>query len=191
MKKLFIITGLLIYSLTSFSQIIDLKNDLYWLNAGAGCFGSLDEISGVTRHLSVNLLNDSTIFKIKFSGNVEWEWGLYFSGPVPEEVYYSVDFMVGRGFSIEYFHLQYSFGLGVTWGVKRGKFIRRTQQFLFFGPYDVYEEDKFISPSIPLEMDLLLKPIKYAGLGVSIFGNLNFFRPYYGIALNLSIGKLK
>jgi len=188
-RQLCFITGLLLYSLTCVSQVVDFENDEYWVDAGVGGFSTIDEISDISWHLSVNLFKDTTFYKIKYTRNEEWDFS--FSGPRPEEKYNSISLMIGKGFSRKHIQLQYLGGLGITGGIKRGKFIKRTGQYLFFGPYDVYEEDKFITLSIPLEVGLTFKPGKYIGIGGTLFGDLNKVRPYYGLALKLSVGKLR
>jgi len=191
MKQLSILIGLFTFYLTGFSQIIDFKNDKYWVDAGFGSFITVNNISGLPifpifpPYLSVNLFNDKTFYKISFIRNEEWA----LLGDMPYEKYYSVGILLGKGFSRKYYQFQFSGGLGITGGIKRGDFLYNDGDWPFSTDY--YERDKFITPSIPVEIDLLLKPIKYAGIGVTLFGNLNFVRPYCGFALKLSMGKLR
>ena len=190
MRRLSILFVLFTFYLTGFSQIIDFKNDKYWVDAGFGSFITVKNISGMPSfpvfppYLSVNLFNDHTFYKISFIRNKEWA----LLGDKPYEVYNSVSILLGKGFSRKYYQFQFSGGLGITGGIKRGDFLYNAGGW--FDP-DYYESDKFITPSIPLEIDLLLKPIKYAGIGVTLFGNLNFVRPYCGFAIKLSMGKLR
>jgi hypothetical protein len=54
-----------------------------------------------------------------------------------------------------------------------------------------YSRDKSIIPSIPMEIDLLLKPTKNLGFGITLWGDLNFNAPIYGLMLKVAIGKLR
>jgi hypothetical protein len=87
----------------------------------------------------------------------------------------------------------FSGGLGITGGIKRGDLLYTEPSTGWFNIADGrrFEKDQFISPSIPLEIDLLFKPIKFLGVGFSLFGDLNFNRPMYGVALKLGIGQLR
>ncbi|MDO9340471.1 MAG: hypothetical protein Q7T72_08095 [Bacteroidales bacterium] len=187
MRLLSTLIGLSTFYLTGFSQVIDFKNDKYWVDAGFGSFITINNISGLPvfpQYLSINLFNDSTFYKISFLRNEEWD----LFGDNPNEEYYSVGVLLGKGSSRKYLQFQFSCGLGITGGIKRGDFLYNNGDWF---RSDYYERDKFITPSIPVEIDLLFKPIKYAGIGVTLFGNLNFVRPYCGFAVKLSMGKLR
>ena len=189
-RQLCFITVLFLYSLTCVSQVIDFENDEYWVDAGIGGFGTIDKMGGGLYHFGANLFKDSTTFyKIKYS-RIEEVSDYWFTGPRPEERYNSFSLMIGKGFSRKHIQLQYLGGLGITGGMKRGKFIKKTGLWLITS-YDVYEEDKFITLSIPLEVGFTYKPGKSIGIGVTLFGDLNQVRPYYGLALKLSAGKLR
>jgi hypothetical protein len=101
---------------------------------------------------------------------------------------------LGKGYSRKYLQVQFSGGLGITGGIKRGDFLNKDELWLYgvlLFSRDICERDKFFTPSIPLQVDLLLKPIKYAGIGVTLFGDLNLVRPYCGFSIKLSLGKLR
>jgi len=188
MKKICIVIGLAICSLNCFSQIIDLKNDKLWIDLGIGSYYAFEESDGFSDYISVNLYKDSVLYKIRFL-NYD-EFNLF--GPSPSEEFYDIGMMIGKGFSGKYAQILFSGGLGVTGGIKRGKLLytEPSGDFSIDDPRH-FDSDRFITPSIPLEIDVLFKPIKYLGAGVSLFGNLNLKQPMYGFAIKFSIGKMR
>lgn len=103
-------------------------------------------------------------------------------GPDPMEESYSVGMMIGKGFRRKHIQIQFSGGLEIIGGIKRGKSLSENPSSGWFSLDDPrhYEREKFISPSIPLEINLMIIPTKYFGPGISIFGDLNLKRPMYG-----------
>ncbi|MCG2759775.1 MAG: DUF2715 domain-containing protein [Candidatus Delongbacteria bacterium] len=55
----------------------------------------------------------------------------------------------------------------------------------------IYEKKSFNSVGIPLELQFDWNTFKKVGIGISIFGNLNFEKLFYGAGLNVNIGSLK
>ena len=55
----------------------------------------------------------------------------------------------------------------------------------------VNKEPLFFKPGIPVEIDFDLVPVKYFGLGFSAYANFNSRCTFYGINLNLSLGKIR
>jgi hypothetical protein len=188
-QSIIFLAGLIFYTLSGYSQIIDFKNDKYWIDAGVGGYYSTDLTDGLAWNLSVNMINDSTLYKVRFLNLQEFQ----LFGPDPLEEFYSVGMMVGKGFSGKYIQVFFSGGLGVTGGIKRGKLIYTEPGQGWFdlsGPGH-YEKERFILPSIPLEIDMLIKPIKNLGAGITLFGDLNWARPMYGFIFKFAIGKLR
>ncbi len=191
MKKLIALTILIIYSFTVHSQIIDFKNDKYWLDAGIGEYVS-KKTSGFTGNLSANAIINCTLYKISFLHSEEFN----LFGPSPNEKYYTLSPMLGIGFSGRFLQLHISSGLGISWGVIRGNLLFTDPPSTGWFSFNLsdprhYKKEHFISPSIPLELDFLIKPIKYAGLGLSVFGDLNFKRPMFGLVIKMAVGKLR
>jgi hypothetical protein len=169
----FLSLGLFIYSITVSGQIIDYKNDKYWIDAGLGMFYTTGQTDGFSGSFSANLISDNTLYKIRFLYHTEFHMFEY----GPTEKFFSVGLMSGRGLSGEYVQIHFSGGLGITGGKNRVS-----------GPF---ERDYFITPSIPLEIDMIIKPLKYLGAGVNLWGDLNFKRPMSGMVLKLGIGKFR
>jgi len=165
---------------------IDFKNYSYWIDAGAGYYYSTNESDGLSYNFSANLINNRTLYKIRFL--YQEEFNMF--GPTPSEKFYCSGIMLGKGFMWEKVRLQLSGGLGITGGIKRGKYLYSSSSWFHIGDRRYYEEERFFSPSIPLEIDFIIKPLNYLGLGVVFFVELNSKRPMFGFVLKLSIGKL-
>ena len=192
MKRLYlVILGLLILSMSGYSQLIDFKNDNYWINAGTGNYYSTENTFGFTNYLGVNLFVDSTFYKVRLMHYQEFN----LLGAYPSEEFNSVGVLIGKGLSSKYIQVQFSIGLGIIGGVKRGDFLYNksssNQGWISLMSQSYYSKDGFLTPSIPVEIDLLLKPIKYTGFGLSLFGNLNLIRPMYGLVFKVGLGKLR
>ena len=55
----------------------------------------------------------------------------------------------------------------------------------------IYGEKRFLKPGIPLELGINMAPSKYFGLNVVGFADINPKCTFYGIALNLFLGKIR
>ncbi|MDY0198735.1 MAG: hypothetical protein RBR68_13065 [Tenuifilaceae bacterium] len=177
-KKIFFVIGLLFLGLIGHSQTTNSENNKYWVDAGVGSFGTINnDITGLTLNLGFNLIHNDTQYKLKTLFN-----GQFVIDGLAEQ-YYSVGALFGKGFSWKYFQITPSVGLGVTGGLVRGD--------LLYTPSYHYEKDYFVSPSIPLEIDLMLKPLKFLGIGASVWADLNLKRSMYGVTLKLGVGKFR
>ncbi|MPN53579.1 hypothetical protein SDC9_201243 [bioreactor metagenome] len=137
-------------------------------------------------NLGANLFKDSTLYKVRFLWNKEFD---LLGSNDPSEEFYSAGVMIGKVRSNQYIQFRYSGGIGVIGGVKRGdKLLYTTGSWL---KKNYYGEENFITPSIPLELDLIFKPIKHFGIGFAIWGELNYKRPMGGIIFKIEVGKLR
>ena len=140
-------------------------------------------------NLGFNKVTDSTLYKLRFSTQQEMQ--IKFLGPnaYPYEEFYSVGMLFGRGFTGKYGQIYFSGGFGITGGVKRGRSLYSTPKFI--GGSTTYEEVKFISPSIPIEIEVLPIPRKYNGVGFALYGDLNLERPMFGFVVKIRLVKLR
>ena len=173
MKRHCVIVWFLLCSLTGFSQAA--KRDNYWFDFGTGGFETLRSLSGVSVILSYTQQHDSIYYTFRFIGNSEF--GDVLAGPVPDEEYYSYGFLFGKGFSAKYAQIHFAVGVGITEGIRRGALIKSVPGL--HGYTDYYERVAFRTPAIPLEIDLLVTLLKWGGVGITFFGDLNFVRSYY------------
>ena len=176
------------FVLTGFGQKINWETDRYWVDAGVGFYQSPNHNSGFAINLGVNLISDSTLYKFRAITCEEFE----LFGPTPTERYLSMGLMLGKGFSTKFLQIYFSAGLGITGGIIRGDYLYSEPSEGFFdlgGRH--YEKNNFVSPSLPLEVDIMLKPINTMGIGLSAFGDLNLKRPMYGFVAKFNFGKLR
>jgi hypothetical protein len=178
---------LIIFNPVCFSQQMDCNNDKYWVEIGSGTFATIYDISGIPsfpHYISANYDNGKYLYKLSFLRNEEWD----VFGDLPYEKYYTGTVLLGKGISNQDFQVRFYVGIGLTGGITRGNDLNRTS-----GIYNqkVYERKTFMTGSVPFQVNFDYKPFKYIGFGMLLFADINLVRPYYGIALVLSIGKLR
>ena len=180
MKQIYLlILGLFLYSITAYGQTVDLEKDELWLDAGLGIYGYKENAAGLSLNLSLNLFSDSTLYKIRYMDHEE----IQIMGYDDDHDLYSIAMMFGKGHSGKYTQALFSIGLGVIVESNRDDFDHYT------GRYNT--ESKMIVLTLPLEINLLLKPISSFGFGITLWGDLNFNAPIYGLMLKFAIGKLR
>jgi len=170
------------------------NNRRYNVDIGVGTHDLVDnKYSG-----GITFLFGADIFKndifLRLGAKINEEITLF--GPNPAENYNSFDIQVGKEwllgtrdeFGINDFGFKVSSGMGITTGQIRGVFLYSSGGF--FGS-STYSSRSFVVPSIPINIELIFKPSKVAGIGIMFFADLNNIRPYYGFAGKLSMGRLK
>ncbi|HBS87790.1 MAG: hypothetical protein A2W91_11255 [Bacteroidetes bacterium GWF2_38_335] len=177
---------LVLFQTTCLSQKFDFKKDKYWLNFGAGNYCSVYSTGGIEWNADVNIVLDSTLYKIKYFQTLKFD----LFGPLPHERTYNVEFMAGKGFSGKFAQVYFCAGLGIVYGIIRGKLLYVDPFPGFFEDPKHYERKTFVSPSIPVEIDITLKPVMVLGITGTLYGNLNFKRPMCGVGLKIGIGNL-
>ena len=194
MKKLFIFLYIIIQSYIMYGQQPDDKTMKYWFDAGVGSY-ICKSSGGVNWNTSINFINKKSLFfKARYLNLQEFS----LEGPNPSEYFSSGGIMIGKVFLKKYGHCAFLCGIGETGGMKRGKFFYESSDTTnniidIMGDLRVrhYEKNYFNSISIPLEVELQFKPIKYVGIGISFFGDLNLKRPMCGFLFKIGLGKLR
>ncbi len=174
------------------AQIVDFKNDQYWLDAGIGQYYTPKE-GFISLDLGINLVKTNLAYKVKYSG--QYEFGLL-SGLNPKEQFHTIGLMIGKYISDKYVHMQISGGLGLMGGVKRSKYLyteNPSDGFCGTTLFDNkhYKKEYFVASCLPIELDITFKPTKYLGAGITFWANLNHIQPMFGFSLYLSAGKLR
>lgn len=187
--KIRLLTLGMLFTAVSFAQVIDFKNDKYWINAGLGAYYAKDKTDGFTWNIQFNLNPNKTIYKINFLHHQEFS----LFGPDPLENFYHLGMLIGKNYSVKYAQIGFSIGIGATGGVKRGKLLYTEEPHEWFAIKDPrhFENERFFTPSIPLEIDLTLIPVKFLGAGVSVYGDLNFKKPMYGFTVRCGLGQFR
>lgn len=187
LKKVFFLLGICA-SFNSFAQKNDSTSFVLWADVGIGSYGAGPESTGFSPMLGINLYHKQILYRIRYTHAYEFE----LFGPTPSENLYSFGALVGKGFSNDKINFIFSAGLGITTGVIRGEFKEaQSSGGLLSFRNEVFEKVNVFTPSIPLEIDMLLKFTKFFGAGFTVFADLNFRRPYLGWTIKLGIGKLK
>jgi len=179
---------LLLVSSTAFSQVINKNRNTYWADAGIGNFISTDNANGRTIQLGANFERDSLLIKIRYQKHT----GIHSENQKPLDDYFSLGMMAGRKIYGKNITFHYCGGLALLKGTKRGKLLYTSYNTWFpFLNKKYYDSENFSTLSVPVELGLLINPIKYTGIGLTLFGDLNFTRPTCSLALTVGIGKLK
>ena len=183
MKKLSIIVfGMLFIYHLGFSQ----SDAHYWGEISVFNYYTGEKTDGLSIGVSLNYSLGNHLFRIKGESHEEF---LPLGTNFPEK-FKMLGALYGRAYAFNNFRLNLSAGLGLFWGVKRGELDHTDPNGGFF-PINYYQKDEFSVASIPLEIDLQFLPIKYAGLGVFAFANLNKKQSLYGMGAKISLGYIR
>lgn len=170
------------------AQAGDSEDFKLWVDAGIGSYDVSPEINGFSVNLGVNRVKNGTLIKIRSIFMAEFN----VLGPEPLENYLSVGLLMGKGFSGKHTQIYFSGGIGIMRGIQRGDTLVGgpiTEGFLFDNTR--FEKESFFTPSIPLEMHFIFKPVKFLGAGLSIWFDANPKKSTMGTNLNLAFGKLR
>lgn len=158
-------------------------NDKYWIEVGTGMYSN-PKTGGFNEAYWFNYIHNNTLYRARFIENQEFD----LFGPSPNESDKSFGLMISKSRTSKVIGLNASIGLGITSGFTRGELIEESS---FTRWSDLYERKKYISPSIPIELDFIIKPLKFVGLGVSFIGDANLNRPYMGFMVKAGFGKYR
>ena len=184
MKNTYLLIALFFFAFyKTNAQVIDFKNDAYWLSYGFGMAmsnGYTDDISVV---LSLNHTRENTSIKTRFLLVTEFD---IFSSS--NESIVNLGVLYGKISSKKFLQTSYSYGLGITTISERGDLISNGYGWLSSGEYEMKTATTL---SIPLEVLIDFKPIKFVAIGLTAFADVNIKRSVYGITAILSLGKLR
>jgi hypothetical protein len=136
---------------------------------------------GLNLYTSYNLKYKKYFYKIRVIENGEYNIG----AKIPGEYIESIGIMMGKVYKINKTVNYYSVGLGISDGVNRGKMIE-PPGIMFGGRY---EEEDFITASIPIEVGVVNMARGRVGVGVNLFGDISIKRPYWGFSFVMTFGK--
>lgn len=154
------------------------RQDKIWADVGLG----LAEI-GLTVNTALNYQRNHLIFTGQYLRTDE-----YGTLAIPSEDSKEVALMSGWANRYKYFTIAVQAGPSLQSGMKRGAFIRRVEGSSAF---DMYEPDPYKN-AIGLATQLQgFINIKYVGLGGKIFSSINKERTFWGVGINIFIGKLR
>lgn len=160
------------------------KNKKYWFDSGIGFTSKIDNKNYIAMNLSLNYISKKSLYKLRLLGVTEFN---IFS---QSENAISLGGLTGMHYSSKFFQVSFLGGLGITFNeeITQNK-IGSTGSGFFSS--SIYETKKYASLSIPLEIELYLKPIKFWGIGLSIFADINSRKPLFGILFKSGFGKYR
>ncbi len=82
-----------------------------------------------------------------------------------------------------------SAGAGLVTGHLRGRYLT-TQSTWLWGSSSIYEDVKFTTPGVALDVETSLTPFSFLGVGTNIFANINARSSYLGFLLTIQLGKV-
>ena len=189
-RKIEVLLILIFLTTTCLSQVNDSQQRI-WINLGLGGYSTTESKSGVTFQAALNFVYPKYGYKVRLLLNEEF---LLF-GPEPTEQYVAIGGLYSKGFSNNYFHAYYAGGLSFFTGTKRGKVVGEKSYSgdngFHFGDNRIYENITVFTLSIPLDVEIIFKPTRSLGFGVTLFSEINIQQPIFGATVSLAIGKLR
>jgi hypothetical protein len=140
----------------------------YWITVGAWIGRNLSE------NLSYNFSLGDNFYKVGYF----IRGGFSETPSVGEDGYLfnTVDISVGKRLQSKWFQSSMFVGPSFVFGKKRAS----------FGNTDDYE-----TAGLEADIQLLFRPANEVGIGVGLYGNLNFVKNYIGLNVNLTLGNGK
>jgi hypothetical protein len=166
-----------------YSQTSDDSITKFWVTDGVGVYYSSSS-EGFGFNVSADYLKNQNYWKLRYIRISEF----YIFGPNPSELFNDIGLLYGRVTKSKIIRLSISGGIGVLAGTMRGAFLHSGTGWF---PSDVYEHKHILTPTIPLELELSLIPIKYIGVGIAGFANLNFENSMVGFMIKIEFGRIR
>lgn len=185
MKKIaYLLLLLFIFSTkTQAQQVINTENLGFFMEGGYGAFNQRSEIV-YGKALWLTFSNKNKLFKFRYQHLDRFEGEstkLQFSQ-------YSDNYalMIGNKSGNKYIHVGASVGLGITNGVYQGAVSMKNT---WFGTTSTtYKKDEFTMISLPLELDVVVKPFPGLGLGFALTGDINKEKTNFGALMKVGLG---
>lgn len=158
--------------------IIFLTNMLYAQNADTTYKYWMTIGGWINKDVSLN-------FNYNFSlGNNFYKVGYFIKGGFSQNpsigedgyLYNSVNISIGKRFQSEWFQASVFGGPSFVFGKKR------------ISPNNT---EKYNTVGLETDVQLLFRPANEVGIGIGLYGNLNFIKNYAGININLTLGNGK
>lgn len=165
----------------------------YWISPAIGTYTPFvikGEVPKFSMGIGATVHKNEILYRLMYMHNSESILGTLMVSPY--EYYNCFSILLGKRISnSNLLQINLSGGIGVTSGLKRNELIEDQGPGYFFFPVESYTSEKFVTPSVPIELELMFKPIKYVGLGAGFFCEINFKKPLLGITGKAMLGKIK
>ena len=173
----------LIYAQSLYSQKSNDSTKLIFGTIGAGAFDA-ENSTGIAGQISLDFQKKHNQWKIRYIGGSEFN----LFGPSPPESFNDIGVLYGRVANYKNIQFSISGGLGIVTGIMRGAYIT-TPPGWFSSPE--YEKRSYFTYGIPLEAEFSYNPLKFLGLGVAVFANINPESSLWGINIMWKVGKVR
>lgn len=142
-------------------------NNATWVDFGVGVSTvGLTAIAGLAHQFNVHVLSARGTYSGETLGDSVWEIGALY----------------GIGISEQSSHFSVSGGLGLLGGTTRSN----------SGFFSNGSEEKIpLTLSVPLETNLIWRPVDFFGMGIHGFASINSERLFAGAALSIQIGDFR
>lgn len=195
MKKLIVLISFFVIVNTVFAQTetIDPNNkDLWWINIGfgkGGMFGgdldnaknSEHDVNNLSLLASSSFYSPQIGFPITVRTAASAEQVMMFTSDI--EYIYDYGVLIGQMHKTRWGRIVYSAGISTVKGMYIYGFEDASNETIW--KYKSYE-----TIGMPLQVELIFTPIKYIGVGITGYGNLNLKRSFWGAAVCFQFGVL-
>jgi hypothetical protein len=182
---LFLLFGSLI-CLSSFAQAAEQSHAI---DSGWGTFGYGIDISGdpaVNMGLSLATANDR-VYTVRIAGVTKLEDNI-----APDKTISDFSILYGKRFHPEtYLSVTANVGVAFTAQVKRGKYLGIKHDDVEGKDVHTYEEIRKGTIGIAVEGEAYITSLRYVGIGLNAFGNINAEQPFLALGLCLHLGYLR
>lgn len=185
MKIKYLFALLILFSFSSiYAQDSIPKVKKYWIDTGIGITSKIDDQNYIAFNISLNYVQDKSIYKLRLLGITEFN----LFGQSESLVTFGA--LLGKHYTSKFFQISLLGGLGVTFNEELTTNVIGNTGSSWFSS-SIYETKSSTLISIPLEIEFIFKPIKFYGIGVSLFADINSRKPYFGILLKSGLGKFR
>tara|TARA_R110002111_G_scaffold174271_1_gene239801 strand:- start:596 stop:1150 length:555 start_codon:yes stop_codon:yes gene_type:complete len=156
----------------------------YWIDSGIGITTKIDDQNYLAFNMSLNYVQNKAMYKLRFLGVTEFNlFG-------QSESVVTIGALIGKHYSNKFLQISFLGGLGIAVNEELTTNIIGSTGSGWFSS-SLYETKKSTSLSIPLEIEFFFKPIKFYGIGISLFADINSSKPSFGILLKSGFGKFR
>ncbi|MGI8584486.1 MAG: hypothetical protein ACR2KX_20035 [Chitinophagaceae bacterium] len=166
-----------------------MNKELYYrLTIGAG-FGSgyplQEENDGISVTGEFAIQREKNVYALGLRSVIEFD---LFSTSYPNNSISSIDITYGKVLINGKFFSSVSAGIGFIEGITRGKYLSSGGPG-WFDP-DYYEKIRFYRIGIPISAKMFWVPLRFYGIGLELYVNINIKNTFYGIIFCHQFGKL-
>lgn len=152
----------------------------FWLEGGVGLHSQTSTLA-LGKSTWFTISNKNTMYKFRHQYLEE-----LFGTGTPHEYTRSFALMIGKKKDNKIVHVGASIGLGISKGVYQGEYLYSSGWFF---NTQHYERKTFNVLSLPMELDVVFKPIPVLGFGFAVTSDLNPKNSSLGFLLKIGIGK--